>query len=388
MLELKARCCFHGVGQGLFYSGHLFQDKKSVFQFIYDCGTLFKLDMPILQSAINEIRCYGTTVNALFLSHLDKDHISGVPYLLEQYTIENVFLPYFSPQELLLLATQNDISESSDLYNIYLDPIGYFLQREIRVYVVYPQDQIPDPPLDISQINDNNPLTLEGNYRYNPKKSIVECYGSLTVSFRGFWRFRIYQDQEVASHCFFVKKINESLHLSKDKWASDLKRVLASKETIATARRLYYEIENEINQSSLVLLHAPFDKYYRYTRCWEGYPWCSVQCGEHYSTATLLNGDINLNKLKNRGNDYKRFIAEKEECIGVFLLPHHGSGKNISINMIKSVLNNRSIIACSYGRGNHYNHPDAYTLDRLSLQMETYIHHVVSGQGFDYFISN
>jgi len=99
MSETSGSFVFHGVGQGLCYSGQIFEEGMADVNFIYDCGTLYKKDRIFLDTAINKIfDIFKKKVTFLFLSHLDKDHIYGVPQLLKEFDVEYVFCPIF-PQK-------------------------------------------------------------------------------------------------------------------------------------------------------------------------------------------------------------------------------------------------------------------------------------------------
>ena len=62
---------FHGVGQGLFYVGHLF-DKQ--FNFVYDCGTFDickkAIAKEIIESDIIQKEYYGKIFDFIAISHL------------------------------------------------------------------------------------------------------------------------------------------------------------------------------------------------------------------------------------------------------------------------------------------------------------------------------
>jgi Predicted exonuclease of the beta-lactamase fold involved in RNA processing len=74
----------HPVGQGAFFSEQFFDDQgNSIFNVAYDCGTL----SPQKHLQIEIENTFNLTdkveaIDVLFISHLDKDHISGLDYLV------------------------------------------------------------------------------------------------------------------------------------------------------------------------------------------------------------------------------------------------------------------------------------------------------------------
>ena len=84
---MKNTFTFHGVGQGLFYSGSICDN---TFNFVYDCGT--SSDKSCLKNALPEIR---QDLDFVVISHLHDDHVNGLPELFEKAHIKKIFLPYF-----------------------------------------------------------------------------------------------------------------------------------------------------------------------------------------------------------------------------------------------------------------------------------------------------
>ena len=82
----------------------------------------------------------------------------------------------------------------------------------------------------------------------------------------------------------------------------------------------------------------------------------------------------------------EKFVKGCERAIDVFLLPHHGSGKNTSIDQLKKMLGPKyyPLFVCSYGRGNWFRHPDAYLLDKIMTQLHRRVIHVTKGEDFQY----
>lgn len=91
---------FHNVGQRLFYSGILNNQKCGTFSFVYDCGTVsplsfirrkiddFKLLLPAGRKDGNK------RIDLLVISHLHDDHVSGLAELLDGVEIDTVVMPY------------------------------------------------------------------------------------------------------------------------------------------------------------------------------------------------------------------------------------------------------------------------------------------------------
>lgn len=76
---------FANVGQALFaverHSGHIV---------VYDCGGE---NVRYVQRAIKRILLPEKPIDVLFISHYDRDHINGIRYLLQHYTVKHLVLP-------------------------------------------------------------------------------------------------------------------------------------------------------------------------------------------------------------------------------------------------------------------------------------------------------
>lgn len=97
----------HAVGQGAFFTEQFLVNGKSDLNVIYDCGSLSK---KILDTEIEGTFAYDKTkslhVDVLFISHLDNDHINGIPTLINLKCIDDktiVILPFSYPLLLFYL---------------------------------------------------------------------------------------------------------------------------------------------------------------------------------------------------------------------------------------------------------------------------------------------
>ena len=86
----------HPVGQGCFHTGiirgNCFRTSSTDdILYVYDCGAL---DQKVLRSEIDLLSGEYSSINALFLSHLDHDHVSGLDYLLAKIKVQTIYIPY------------------------------------------------------------------------------------------------------------------------------------------------------------------------------------------------------------------------------------------------------------------------------------------------------
>lgn len=259
---MDASCRFHGVGQGLYYDCTIRESPdKDIFRFVYDCGSLYAADKKDLRQQIENNQ--KERLDALFVSHFDTDHISAIPTLLDAFDVKSVFIPYFSPEELKLLAL---LAEGADerLYKLYEDPASYFKNAGCKIlYIFHPQRSSPGgSQTRHKSSHQTGDFALRGEIEIRKDASAqsevaeVHCYGltNATCS-RAEWQFRIYQDQENEVQEAIREEIRGLIPQDQS-----LKELLKDKTLRDNAKKKYKTVKYGINQSSLVLYHAPSER--------------------------------------------------------------------------------------------------------------------------------
>lgn len=106
---------FHPVGHGAFFTEQFYDDKnKCVFTAVYDCGS--KLKKEDFENYLDH-HLRGEQIDALFISHMHRDHISGIEHLLKNNNCKKIFLPQLTKSQRLALLVQNiiDVTEELDI---------------------------------------------------------------------------------------------------------------------------------------------------------------------------------------------------------------------------------------------------------------------------------
>lgn len=406
--DLKANFKFHGVGQGLFYSGCIINRHDEKFNFIYDCGTSssgFDIENAVI-NCFNQPAVDKPDIHCLFISHFHLDHISGVPYILKHYNVHNVIIPNLCPEEMALMCINNNIDETSDLYYLITEPIHYFNEYGVdSIFFIDPQDnEIVNNRQNESYGNETRDFFVSG--KTEPKRDIIDDYysksrinafkcGSLTLNpYRTEWIFKIYQDYDKDQQKIIISFMETAYEKYSDiPLRDDIKNAVSNQSYINDIKYIYRKIKKDINQSSLTVYHGPAEKVH--PKSYSVYPsyrchkYCTHSCCENICKgypATLLTGDINLNTLRNQGNDFEKFIANTPNKIGFFQIPHHGSKYNTNISLIQTLLPPNIEMFCSYGISNRYHHPNAYMLNKLMMNTYSNIHHIVQFCSVEYSI--
>lgn len=104
---------FFPVGQGAFYGerfSNMIGDKE--INVVYDCGSLFNKE--IVEQQIRNNFNSGEIIHALFISHLDEDHMNGIPYLLKYCEVKKIFFPLLTNKNRRFMTLYNIMNNVND----------------------------------------------------------------------------------------------------------------------------------------------------------------------------------------------------------------------------------------------------------------------------------
>lgn len=137
-MRLEVERMQYGVGQGCFHTQRIsvgrnekeLYEKQNQFDFVYDCGSNSGdvCDVSPLKWAIGHYRPKRSvevkakpTVDALFVSHFHIDHINGIEELCKQKNVLRVFVPFYTPEEVLtvLVDEAERLIASSDAFILW-----------------------------------------------------------------------------------------------------------------------------------------------------------------------------------------------------------------------------------------------------------------------------
>jgi hypothetical protein len=171
-MKLEVERMQYGVGQGCFHTqrisvGHTERDLykvKNQFDFVYDCGSDSGDvgDVSPLHRAIKHYRpkCSVAdnakqTVDALFISHFHFDHINGIEELCDKKEVLRVFVPFYTPEEVLtvLVDEAERLASAKDDFIIWILTELRNLSLRINVFGRPTIYVLPDGVQDIGVVN-------------------------------------------------------------------------------------------------------------------------------------------------------------------------------------------------------------------------------------------
>lgn len=354
---------FSGVGQGLFYAGTLI---NGMFNFVFDCGTSNNkayidryIDGYIYEIAHGENKPH---IHLAVISHLHKDHFSGLPKLAENALIDKIYLPYLGQNKdfikfalaYTIFYNSNDDIVNANQYRNDLLLYAYML----KLYGIV--DDLHN------EIDDDIAIPKQIQYcTSNDGEKINHGIGEVNViCLEGIWRFEIYYrhfNSEIIND--LVSQIKEYVHDFYSFTLIDF--ILNSKDAIKNIAKCYeavfgrtnhHKLEGGINMSSAVMIHYPL--YYG--------AYALIHNGNEDKSDIIINSVVTVltGDAKNFTNYPNLDKALKDKRILFFQVPHHGAKDNW-----ESIMKD-GILACDidyfvvpFGLGNSYGHPNVSTLD-------------------------
>lgn len=385
---------FHGVRQGLFASGCLYQanDPQPKFLWVYDCGST---STSLLGPRIHDLKRFVNgryIIDLLAISHFDKDHISGVAKLLGEFQVRTLLLPYVPLWERLLIAFERGITDEADL-EPFIDPVRYLTSVEgaeiERVVIVPPGNDDDIPPGERGTIEGDN--LPEGPWKqfygaedlkYNEDKAAQYADAELgatieildatsSVSVLGLWEFVPYNANRTTpiSSSFETAVIERRIELLDDRNSS------SRGELLQGLKEIYDEEFGKSSQArnviSLFLYSGPIYETWDDYQLRRSYPQylppfpkrCPCFRRVHprrnrmwKKCSVLYSGDGYLDQ-PNLVDDLRRRMGEERmKKLGIFQVNHHGAEANWHKGLAKSINPDHSVFSSNPDKHPHHPH--------------------------------
>lgn len=329
---------FHSIGQGLFYTGSLYEGN---YNFVYDCGTEKE------KARLNkEIGTYVTdlsfkknntvpTIDFVVISHLHKDHFSGLIELIKSTRIKKLYLPYLPTKSYPIVASFFLV------YAIYEEQRESSLDREYDYYMYQAMRRLykissNDFPND-NAYEELKEISVEFELSNNEQ---LYCFKD---DYSKQWEFHLFGKP-------FPQEKYDKLNSLLDSNPPLKKRIIdiqdLTDDDLKEIRSIYEKVfgKKGLNSTSLVLLHKPvLSEFISIPYCGHCFYNFKDSC---MNESTLLTGDAEFTmEMFDKLLNFNRGIQ-----LCVLQIPHHGSKKNWNIYM-KCLTANLNVI--SFGKNTH-----------------------------------
>lgn len=366
---------FRPIGQGLFYTGSLFDGK---YNFVYDCGTdsaKCYLDKEIDKLKF-EIRNHDSNtgkpiLNFVVISHLHKDHISGLQQLLKKFKVKQLYLPYIYDKDITLLTFA---------VNLIADGVTEEKIQLFRfVWEIYSEQSYMGTEITFLRGRSMGAELVSGDiYDYFTKQ-----IGDPS------WNFYLILKQVKEET---LQELRNRLNkLLSTQGISDLRTYFAEfdYQEIQKIYKAVFSSSKNLNATSTLLLHFPSERVLFKKFVSSDYKICLADCFEDFNRyccrkyltlgVTLLTGDAEFDE--NIDKNIKNILNYKN--IDVAQIPHHGSKANWQ-KMQKCNLYVSNYVV-PFGLGNRYKHPSSEVVDYL-ISNNKALYCVNQLNGFYYYL--
>lgn len=304
---------FHGIGQGAFYS-----EKHEGFHIVYDCGTSNspKYISQEIQQTFNQ-----NDKVILFISHFDKDHISGINELRNRTNITHVIMPLLYDEDIVLRIAYLRANRLNE--KILANPKEYYGEKTKIIYVSPPDSN--GKPNESLNLNDS----LKEFDSKEPADINIIPSGTMITNGKSDWVFVPYNYDNQNRH----QKVIDLLEKNNINPQKLIENPSCAVEYLTNNPKKLRDIFNHIgqynskrygsfiNENSMFLYSGPIIEPYKV--------FCKIHdekanvfiYGLH--TGCIYTGDGNLN-LVELNSIYSRFIQNA----GTVQIPHHGSKHN------------------------------------------------------------
>lgn len=408
------------AGAGFFHSCTINTNDRR-FTFVYDCGTARKFS--ILQSEIDlflksinsswqdskymkrNFTFFGTpfkdewnassptttpTIDTVFISHFDIDHIKGLSYLIQKAKVKELVIPYTTPEERFLYLATSQQARSSATDRTDDTPIDDFIikftanpedavnelyremgtdRRETRVITVSSDSQNGRPNY-VRQIS-VNANSLSNNQHFKSQDVSIWTIAAHTLS----------NNAQSYGNKLINELTNRGIISTRDDLTDPhtLRKIFSVKSSISEITKAYRTIVGRnLNKTSLILYSGPSQPLNTQTS--DHIFWTEKSTGNATNSTfpspiliynfphqagwlgcgdAPLSSATNLSKFDSLFGDHKLFAS-------TFAPPHHGSLRDWNIQLLDSFGYPKEISpVCVISADGLHQHPDPYVISDI-----------------------
>lgn len=363
------------VGAGFFSTQQIRTRENKYINIVYDCGTNNSINL-VVREVDKYVKYFTDEVDYIFISHLDKDHVNGLEYLVSKLKNKpkKIFYPAVSNSEILILSAKYHAIPSSQQPNVEIlaNLQEYFSSLAEQAVPVSPESndyheiiELDEPQLD----NDIEPVSSDS--APSPKVSssypdpIIDIW---TLSFECSLKLSSQQNKflnSLASELGYTRLIFDKKMLDE---AFKQNIILKRKKELIKAYKSVGGMKNLNNTSLFLYSGIPpqnrrkfkvFRSLFKSCSWWNNIAagcW-TPEPGWIGTGDAPLQTQYLLNQFNNNFKDYKKISS-------IITIPHHASKHNWN-NGIMNDLPSYSVYVA--GANGLYNHPDSGVLKKIIM---------------------
>lgn len=348
---------FLPVGQGAFYCEKFFDaSNKCVLNIVYDCGS--SNSIVFVQKAIQSTFKKDETIDAVFLSHLDDDHINGLPALLSHCRVRKIYFPLITDEHLVLTKVEQQIKNPTGFSSAFLEnPFGALHEHAPNSETSLISVASNEDSKNRQYHNDIRPI-FSGTDVF----SDIASFDPSTAS--DSWKYVPFNFRQTDHVAKLFQALENEFHRPIS--ATEVEDIWKNKPSERyLIKNAYKKLPGGLNANSMTVFSGETSGRLHQTlfsSCCYCFP-CTGRCFcTSKPSGCLYTGDYDAAKLKN-WNQLRTAYKEYWDSIGCIQVPHHGSRHNFNHNFLYS----NAFFVISAGYQNRYHHPHASVLKQIYL---------------------
>jgi len=360
LIEIKIKRFFYPIGQGAFYAEkHQIGDKY--FTIVYDCGTCRnckKGQLKFADTVIEKAFKKDDTIDILFISHFDYDHVSKIAKLKEHTHIKKVIMPLLHKNERYLLINIYRVLKFRNIIPLLEDPEKFFGKNTSIIRI---------EPVNNNEIGEFEPIIL---VEETNNSMILKSGQHLKINSDSDWIFIPYNHEYKNRHKELVQELYNAGFDDKEikslqngtRWTTknfkDIKKFKKIYNTLSKHGK-----NTSINENSMLLYSGtPTNEKFKKKSCSYDLD-KKIKYGisvKDDRVSCIYTGDTTLSVV-----DIKTvFKGVDWDTVGTIQIPHHGDKESFDKNIL-----DKKNYCCPISVGtNPYKHPSKNLIDNIELQ--------------------
>ena len=360
------------VGQGAFYV-EKFKNGKNI---VYDCGSISNRKK--IPKLIEKYFGKNEAIEALFISHLDKDHMNGVEELLKQCEVKRICFPFITEEMKLALKIKVMIEEAmGNSYSKFMkefveDPEAAIkkIKEDIKIKLIeiLPNDE------ENNKKNDNEDTKNQKIKRIKKKsgEDIAEEIEGLEHSCNeNKWELIPYNFKQETRINEFEKKLEKEF--GKKISLKEVEKIWKENEdNREKIKKVYESLKGDLNTNSMTLFSGvrQVGKQMQYD-------------SSYVKVGCLYTGDYEA-KGKNKWKTLEEAYIEYWKWIGMIQVPHHGSIRNCN----DALISKKAVYFLSAGEKNTYKHPSQNVVRGIRFKYHNNLYIVTESKGLGVILNS
>ena len=340
----------HSIGQGAFYTEKFICDNDQ-YNIVFDCGGSSNV---IHHSVRNYCRKLPKgqdekgIVDAVFISHFDRDHVNGLKTLFQNSKVLRIFLPLISYNHIL--------SINPSFFTLLGDA---FYQNLFESAIE--DSPVPSDGTEIIRIRPGNDETngeyiISKNQELRTNIKTIPSLSNTYITHAQLWKFKTFNYEfSIRSNQLQQILLSSNYTLKLSKIVSNFSKNYRKYRNAIS--NLYKLVQGTINANSMITYSGPIDNKISTHLISQVTPQLGLYFYNNINyqldkSGCMYFGDYTASDSQ-MWAEYAKHFSKEIPLLQMQQVPHHGSARDFN----SQLCNNPIFHFISAAVGNHYGHP-------------------------------